>query len=978
MTIQKATFAAGCFWSVEILYQRLMGVVSTKVGYTQGEKLNPTYKEVCTGKTGHTEAVELQYDDSVVSYGQLLDSFWKKVDPTTLNRQGGDSGTQYRSGIYYHTESQRTEAEKSKEEEQKKYTDKIVVEILPAGIFYDAEDYHQQNQAKWLSLTVRDSLAKMKFFLVLVADRDRHDRDSDRHEKIVEKKPKKIYPSIADQYELKEIIGKGGSGCVYRAICMSFTETVAIKIIDLEHCKNISLDELRKEIQAMSLCHHPNVVAYHTSFVHNESLWVVMDYLSAGSCSDIMRFAFPHGLEESVIATILKETLKAICYFHKTGRIHRDIKAGNIIIDSTGNIQLSDFGVSATLVDTGDTSRNTFVGTPCWMAPEIMEQVNYDYAVDIWSFGITALELAKGRAPFSEYPPMKVLLLTLQNPPPSLDGDGESKWTHSFKDLVERCLQKDPSKRPMPQKLLEHKFFKHAKRPDYIVSNVLSKLPPLGDRYKMLSQDSNFAMLRNTSSPQFDTSHTSSTDEWIFPETKDDNDNYGFHNTGTGAHNTPAQSPMPTPHATPSTSPNSTPNHSRTPTPNNSQHVPNHQLGMSTNGASGIHPSSSTSLGAGSTLPPLSKSVAIGPIHHSAPLNPLSVSVPSPVSAINLNRLNDHPEVSPPKTSPKGHQSTSSLLPTLLTTSPKLHNHHLMNSVAPDLSSSTSIHPLSTSGTILKPPSPSSDKETINRNKKSADTSRQSSRGSSLSDSHSDGSMKDSSSDEHHRSEYGDSSKSKHKQRRQKKEKSRSRSRDRDRSRSRSRSRGNRKSSRERKSRNKSRDRRNKSRDRDSRNKSRDRDRDDSSDSDRDHKSLSSSSSSVKHKQMQQKRKSTDKIQTKLVKQAQHISYLEEKIATLTNWVQSQHQLTQHAHTSQQQQQQQPQQQPQQQETQLALGRLQSQLDTLHSENTLLRSENSQLKNLVVSTSGSSTTSVSSSASGSPLKYSSNIDKQSH
>ncbi|EGC32324.1 hypothetical protein DICPUDRAFT_57173, partial [Dictyostelium purpureum] len=324
------------------------------------------------------------------------------------------------------------------------------------------------------------------------------EKDKDKEKLNIQVKPRKNYPNSADQYELKEIIGKGGSGCVQRAVCVPFQENVAIKIIDLEHCKNVSLEEIRKEIQAMSLCHHPNVVAYHTSFVQNESLWVIMDFLSAGSCSDIMRFSFPNGFEEHVIATILKESLKAICYFHKTGRIHRDIKSGNILIDSNGNIQLSDFGVSATLVDTGETSRNTFVGTPCWMAPEIMEQVNYDYAVDIWSFGITALELARGKAPFSDYPPMKVLLLTLQNPPPSLDADGESKWSHSFKDMVERCLQKDPAKRPIPAKLLEHRFFKQAKKPEYLVQHILSKLPPLGQRYQMLSEDS-FAMLRNTS-----------------------------------------------------------------------------------------------------------------------------------------------------------------------------------------------------------------------------------------------------------------------------------------------------------------------------------------------------------------------------------------------------------------------------------------------------------------------------------------------
>ncbi|EGG20541.1 Ras GTPase [Cavenderia fasciculata] len=166
MTIQKATLAGGCFWSVELVFQRVMGVVSTKVGYTQGHKVNPTYKEVCTGTTGHTEAVELEYDDTVVSYPALLDVFWKKIDPTTLNRQGGDSGTQYRSGIYYHNDQQRVEAEKSRDEEQKKHREKIVVEVLPSSHFYFAEDYHQQYLAKGGQCSKKGSTDKIRCYVV--------------------------------------------------------------------------------------------------------------------------------------------------------------------------------------------------------------------------------------------------------------------------------------------------------------------------------------------------------------------------------------------------------------------------------------------------------------------------------------------------------------------------------------------------------------------------------------------------------------------------------------------------------------------------------------------------------------------------------------------------------------------------------------------------------------------------------------------
>ncbi|KAF1328655.1 Peptide-methionine s-oxide reductase, partial [Globisporangium splendens] len=139
-----ATFAAGCFWGVELAFQRVLGVVDTKVGYAQGHVDHPTYKQVCSGKTGHVEAIKIVFDKNEVTYPQLLDVFWKIHDPTTLNRQKNDVGTQYRSGIYYHDEDQRKEALASKEEHQKTLRKPIVSEIEPAQRFWEAETYHQK------------------------------------------------------------------------------------------------------------------------------------------------------------------------------------------------------------------------------------------------------------------------------------------------------------------------------------------------------------------------------------------------------------------------------------------------------------------------------------------------------------------------------------------------------------------------------------------------------------------------------------------------------------------------------------------------------------------------------------------------------------------------------------------------------------------------------------------------------------------
>ncbi len=143
---QKATVAAGCFWHVQLEFDQITGVVSTTVGYTGGHSKDPTYKQVCTDKTGHVEAVEVLFYSNKITYEKLLDVFWKIHDPTTLNRQGPDVGSQYRSAIFYHTEDQRKAAVASRDKLEKsgKFTRPIVTEIEPAGPFYEAEDYHQK------------------------------------------------------------------------------------------------------------------------------------------------------------------------------------------------------------------------------------------------------------------------------------------------------------------------------------------------------------------------------------------------------------------------------------------------------------------------------------------------------------------------------------------------------------------------------------------------------------------------------------------------------------------------------------------------------------------------------------------------------------------------------------------------------------------------------------------------------------------
>lgn len=166
-SVQRITFGGGCFWCLEAVFQRLVGVKHVASGYAGGSVPNPTYKQVCTGETGHAEVVQLEFDPQQISYAKLLDVFWAAHDPTTLNRQGADVGTQYRSVIYYENDEQKAAAEKSLAAAQPEFKDKIVTEIAPLKTFYKAEDYHQNyynenaQQNPYCQVVIRPKLQKL-------------------------------------------------------------------------------------------------------------------------------------------------------------------------------------------------------------------------------------------------------------------------------------------------------------------------------------------------------------------------------------------------------------------------------------------------------------------------------------------------------------------------------------------------------------------------------------------------------------------------------------------------------------------------------------------------------------------------------------------------------------------------------------------------------------------------------------------------
>eukprot|EP01063_Lacrimia_lanifica_P041480 TRINITY_DN969_c1_g1_i1.p1 TRINITY_DN969_c1_g1~~TRINITY_DN969_c1_g1_i1.p1 ORF type:complete len:1242 (+),score=381.75 TRINITY_DN969_c1_g1_i1:164-3889(+) len=295
------------------------------------------------------------------------------------------------------------------------------------------------------------------------------------------------YPRDPSQYELLSVIGEGGSGLVYRARCVPLDEEVAIKIVPLDS-REFSLDCVRHEAVMMRRSDHKNVLRMQGCFISANELWLVLKYHPRGSVADLIGSLFPTGIpDEHFIRCVLQQALEGLVYCHDMYVVHRDIKGANLLLANNGEVRLCDFGIS--VPNTEENERNTdngavtgvgalangespetqperhFQGSPCWMAPEALSQ-GYVHlpASDVWSLGITALELSLGKPPFSKHTPMRVCSLVLKSDPPTLKALSSHKakrFSTEFQDFVKQCLVKDQALRPTARELLKHTIFQN-------------------------------------------------------------------------------------------------------------------------------------------------------------------------------------------------------------------------------------------------------------------------------------------------------------------------------------------------------------------------------------------------------------------------------------------------------------------------------------------------------------------------------------
>mmetsp|Transcript_11453 Transcript_11453/g.13134 ORF Transcript_11453/g.13134 Transcript_11453/m.13134 type:complete len:426 (+) Transcript_11453:267-1544(+) len=255
-----------------------------------------------------------------------------------------------------------------------------------------------------------------------------------------------------DVYETLGALGEGSYGSVEKVRHYETGKIYAMKIIDLE--EDMTREELLKEIDILRYCTDAFVVDYFEHYEQDDSIFIIMELCDAGSVNDLMQICEIQ-FEEPVIKEMIASALLGLEYLHANNIIHRDVKAGNLLLTREGQVKLGDFGVSARLSEDGQ-RRKTVIGTPFWMAPEVIQETPYDGRADIWSLGITLIELADTEPPYANIHPMRAIFMIPNRPPPHLKTQAD--WSEEMNDFVRLCLKKNPEERPTASKLLEHPF----------------------------------------------------------------------------------------------------------------------------------------------------------------------------------------------------------------------------------------------------------------------------------------------------------------------------------------------------------------------------------------------------------------------------------------------------------------------------------------------------------------------------------------
>eukprot|EP01121_Diplochlamys_sp_Union-15-3_P008490 TRINITY_DN2251_c0_g2_i4.p1 TRINITY_DN2251_c0_g2~~TRINITY_DN2251_c0_g2_i4.p1 ORF type:complete len:461 (+),score=60.95 TRINITY_DN2251_c0_g2_i4:73-1455(+) len=278
-------------------------------------------------------------------------------------------------------------------------------------------------------------------------------------------------------FNLTEQIGTGAFGEVYKAVHKEMPDfIIAIKQLVINKETDESVTEFKREIEILKQCKSEYIVNYFGTYVGGKHLWVLMDYCSIGSLRGVLD-RLDRRLEEEEIAEVMRACLEGLNYLHNCKIIHRDVKAANILLTETGQVKIADFGVSSHISET--LHPGVFAGTPLWMAPEMISKASYNHKADIWSLGITTIELADGTAPLHDVHPLRALYLIPVYPPPTVK-DPDS-WSDGFIDYISRCCVKDYRHRLEAPKLLQHAWLKqNARGPDSLkpmISQVLSSKP---------------------------------------------------------------------------------------------------------------------------------------------------------------------------------------------------------------------------------------------------------------------------------------------------------------------------------------------------------------------------------------------------------------------------------------------------------------------------------------------------------------------